>query len=539
MKNFSFSILLIFSIFLSHAQNYVIDYNYSVGKPYRVVDAEHKFYFSSGNEIMSVKIDKRNTTIQKFNSRTLTFIREENYKDLPKGAVIENLRSINGHYYLFYSEWDGDNEQLFYREIDFATGTYKGQPKLLIKVNGKITGTTISTGFYNFKVIDKFNFNNSFGDSKLMIQYRRKPDVVNDAKSFDVIGICVYDENLNELWKEEVEMPYTEKKMNNLDYSVDEQGNAYILAMVYDDNSTNIKKSRKGPANYHIELLRIATGTNKTSKTPVEINDRFITSISLFESGDDRMICAGFYNNGRDMNDADGIFMFRIEKDGSIDNIKYHEIPVEVLNMYTKKSAQRRNERKDDRGKAEFEELELRKLITGEDGSVTLIGEQYYIIEHTTTSSSGTTTYYTYHYNDMLVTKFNADGSLAYMKKLPKRQTGRNGRGGMSFFYDYHSETDGHYLLFLDNVKNKTLDMDDIPANHSDGSGGFLTSYKVDHPSGKVEKKYLFDTRDVKGIKAYQFTVNRIIPIGNGEFVVEVYKKKKEDILIKISVGKK
>jgi len=36
---------------------------------------------------------------------------------------------------------------------------------------------------------------------------------------------------------------------------------------------------------------------------------------------------------------------------------------------------------------------------------------------------------------DILVTKINKDGSLAWMKKLPKRQKGNAPTGGMSFTF--------------------------------------------------------------------------------------------------------
>ena len=55
----------------------------------------------------------------------------------------------------------------------------------------------------------------------------------------------VFEKNMAQVWNKEVKMPYTEKKMNNLDYSVDSEGNGYMLTTVYDDNSTSDIKGGK------------------------------------------------------------------------------------------------------------------------------------------------------------------------------------------------------------------------------------------------------------------------------------------------------
>lgn len=195
---------------------------------------------------------------------------------------------------------------------------------------------------------------------------------------------------------------------------------------------------------------------------------------------------------------------------------------------------QRKNEKKDDDDVAEFLDLELRDVFIEKDGSMLLIGEQYFIKEHTRYNNGRTTTYYTYHYNDMLVTKIKPDGKLAWMKKLPKRQVGARGQGGMS--YSYIPGKDYHYILFLDNEKNRELPLSEFPARHADGAGGFLTAYRIDNTTGEVKKDYVLDTRNVQGIELSQFLTSRILSVSSNEFVLESYKKKKEDILIKVKL---
>ena len=479
---------------------------------------------------MMVKITGRRVTIQKFSSAGMKFIKIKVHEDMPKGYVMENLRKVGENYYLFYSLWDRANEteQLYYREIDFSAGSFNGPAKRLLKIKGRLAGF-FTGGGWSMGVTDKFSFNVSFDETKLLIQYRRKPLIRDDSKNYDVIGFNVFDPELEEVWSEEVRMPYTEAQMSNLDYSVDADGNAYILASVFNGTSRTTS---------HIELLRIENETGEIDITEIKVGTMFIKNIWLYEGPNDYMVCAGFYSKLKSSNNADGIFLAKAGKDGEVYDVAKYEIPLSVLNQYTSARTQKKTSKREKKNKAEFDELELRNLIIGDDGSIVMIGEQYYVLVHTSYSSDGKSrTYYTYHYNDMLITKIDPDGELAWMKKLPKRQTGRKGRGGMGYKYVYDEKSDEHFLLFLDNFKNMELSLDQVPANHSDGAGGFLTAYKIDGEDGAVTKASIFNVKDVNGTAVYQFQTGRIFSTKPGEIMVEVYKKKKEDVMIRIDVN--
>jgi hypothetical protein len=46
----------------------------------------------------------------------------------------------------------------------------------------------------------------------------------------------------------------------------------------------------------------------------------------------------------------------------------------------------------------------------------------------------------------------------------------------------------------------------------------------------------LLDTRNINGTAVYQFAPSRIVDTGRNTFVFEVYKKKKEDVLVKVEL---
>jgi hypothetical protein len=529
------------------------DYSYKVSEPYKVFDAKEKKYFSKGNEVMAVKLDGKEVLIQKFNAETPSFIKEKLYEDyFPKHYQVEDVLEIDSKFYFFYSSWDGDNdkEQLFSIEIDFAKGEFIGTPKLLFQVNGKVTGSPMSLNgasfgvgfmFFPMGVENKFDFMQSNDKKKVLIQYRKKPEVKRDTKSYDIIGLYTYDGGLNKIYGNEVTMPYTERRMNNLDYQLDNKGNLYLLAKVFHDDSNDDKKHRNDVvANYHLEMLLIKAGSTKIEISKFENKDKFINKLWLFDTDKDFLVCGGFYSNGKGhFDDIDGIASFKIKPDGAFTDQVFYEIPTEILNLYESQRTVRKNERRERKGDgAQFSDLILKEIVLNKDGSIVFVGEQDFVVYHSRgnmgmggMSGGG---YYTFHYCDMLVSKINSDGSLGWMKKITKNQVGTKGKGGMS--YKYFNANNNHYFVFLDNVKNIDLPIDKEPKQHSDGQGGYLTAVKIADSDGTLNKGSILNAREVEDFQIYQFSTNRIVKTSENTFNLEVYKKKKEDVMIKVTL---
>lgn len=528
MKNLFISVMLILGIGLSTAFSQA---KVTVSTPYEVVDGKLKLYIQKGNELLKVTVKGKIIIIQKFNTNSLTETSKNEYEDFPKGFQYERLVELNNKFYLFYSLWDKPNqkEQLFCREIDFAKGTIYPNDIEIVKVDGKITPAGVSgTSIFNM-MITKFEFQTNSSNTALLIKYRKKPLERNDSKNNDIIGFCVYTNDIKKpVWNREVTMPYTEALMDNLDYTVDKQGNAYLLAAVFDKESRN-----RDDSGFRLELFQLTPKSTKMNGVKIEFADKSINKIWIYESPKGYMVCSGFYgNDNKYSSDAKGIFAMKIDQSGRIYDKFTYDIPLEILNQFVSKREQKRNERKDNKGDAEFKDLVLRSISFQEDGSMIIFGEQHFINVY----YSNNRTVYEYNYKDMLVTKIEANGKLAWMRKLPKRQLGTNGQGGMGY---YSTSFEGkHYLLFLDNVKNLDIAEDEVPKEHRDGMGGFLTAYVIEDKTGAVKKISLFDSKDVEGQKIHQFNMDRIQQINGNEFILEAYKKGKEDILIKVNLKK-
>lgn len=525
------------------------DYSYTISKPFKGLKENNpmsfsaykilynrKDYFYKNGEVMVFKLNKDDILIEKINvsGDKASFIKDKQYKikDLfEKNFQIEGVIEFAGKYYFFYSSWSGDNkqEQLYYREIDFNKGEFVGENKLLFKIDGKVTQST-DMGQETF--FGKFNIHLTPDKTKMLINYRKKPLKRSDKKSFDTYGINAYGMDMIELWRKELTMPYTERRMDLLDFTIDKNANAYLLAKVFHDDSNDDKKHKKDEEpNYHLEIFRVNAGSSNIDITKVDFQDKFLKKLMLY-SLDDHLICAGFYNKGKSTSSVDGIMLFKVKPDGAIYDSSSHEIPFEILNEYASRKAKKKNKKDEEDDEAEFANLDLDKLVIENDGSVVFVGEQYYEV----TVNTGKSIRVIDHYADVLISKVDASGKLAWMKRLPKHQVGSSGIGGMSYKHFYAN--DNHYIVYLDNVKNLDLPADEYPAIHTDGAGGYLTSYKVNDATGESAKSSILNVRDLTNISFRNFGVGKIVKAGEDAFIVEVANKEKESVMLKVVMKK-
>lgn len=523
MKKF-LSILLIFISSWIYSQE-----NVEISKPFKVIDAKVKKYYSYGKIVVSVKVEDDKVYIQQFNTESMAETSRNEYDDFPKGSCFEAIYQNGNTIYFFYSLWDKEskNEQLFARKIDMESAAFTGEPMLLIRYNKKMRGVLITTGFYRFEVVNKYNFQFNCDSSRLLVVFNEKPEEKRDEYNYDKFGFYVFDQDLNILWNDVVKMPYSERKMDNLDFSVNTAGDAYGLIRVFNDDTEDLYK-KGGVINYHIEVIRVKPNTKKVEKFKIDNKPKFINSAWIFENPKGYMICAGYYfNNGKKTDAVNGIYMVAVDENGNMSGFNNYDFPEEIVYQYTGKKPKD----KDDED-SRLNDLVLRNFSVQKDGGVILIGEQYFVTTYTTYSqNSGSTTHYIFHYRNIIAVKIDSSGTLAWIKKIPKRQKGSTAYNGLS--YRYFNTGDQHYLFFLDNKKNMNLTEDKLPDQHVDGAGGYFTLYKIDDATGEIEKTNLYNLDDVEGKTMYQFAVNRIVLVDPDEVVTEFYKKSKEDVFVK------
>lgn len=541
MKNHHFLICILLSLtslslFAQEKSKLTEGVEYSISKPYPFIQAgnrhySRKYYFKVKDYLINVKHGGEKMVLQKFRLGNMSLEKVNHLGFDLKKNHIEKFVVLNERVFVFYSRYikKTTTEQLFYQEIDVKNCDFDGNEVKVLEVNNKLKGTLIATGLYAFRTLDKFQFEKSYDEKRLLIHYTKKPEKRNNAKSYLEKGLSVFDDKLVKIWSKEVKMPYTEKKMSLIDYTVDKHSNVYLGAKIFLDKDEAREKKKENKTTYNLEILMFNKNLEKNIK--IGLDDKRVGGFALYESSKDYIVCAAFYSSTKYFRHADGIVLYKLTKEGELKDEKKYKIPLEVLNRYSSKRAVKKNSKAEKKGEAQFQYLKFTNLQIEDDGSVLLTGEQQY--KRTSHSSgNGAQSRTTYYYNDILVTKISGDGKLLWMNKLPKRQVGSQGIGGMSF--KFFETSDAYYYMYLDNVKNKGIKNNEVPKIHVDGQGGFLTAYKLDKNTGEFEKLTLLDLRDVRGMKIYQFYPSKIFNVDKNSMMFEVYKKKKQDVLIKI-----
>ena len=532
MKKIKLLILTACIGFSAYAQKTISNEDFTIrfGFPYEIPKGYQDLGYFGNDETGFAQISykpKKELIIQNFD-KNLKAGKEKiiDIKDFPPDFQSDAFLTLGKKYFWFFSTYSKPEkkESLWVQEINLKEGKLIGERKELLE-NSELEGDLVAMGgFYNFAKGNKYLFQTSIDSSKILITYRLLHKSKNDAVNKEQVGFCVIDGNLTILDNNVVNMPYTEKRMDNEDYEVDKFGNAFLLAKVYGDGES--KSKEKGKPDHHFEVFRIQHGSKGDMKNiKLDTESKYITDILITEQSTGDIVVTGFYSNKKQKAGgtfkaatygSDGAFVVKIDGQGNPTNFGkgYYEFPAEALKQFMTEREKKKMEKKEDNDDLEAAYLEMRNVISHADGSMEIIGEESYSV----TRSNGRSSYTTYYYQDILDLRIDSKGELLWVKKIPKNQAGSAPAGGASLqfgglaasslsFYAYPSNNKT-YLFYTDNIKNLKLAIDQAPARHSDGLGGYLVYYKVDQ-NGQVTKGDLFDYKK-EGIKFAPFEFQQI-----------------------------
>ena len=474
----------------------------------------------------------------------------ETYEDFPKYNKVQRIiQTTEGMFYLYEAYNKKEKTfSLYSRKINTTDGKFEDNEKLFTtsrpvtrteqNAYGKDPLTSVgqksSMAVYSGV---KFGVYQSFDKSKVLIQYRIKPEEKRDKLSYDILGFKVYDASMTNLWGAEQKMPHTEKEMNNLAYTVGSNGKAYMLSYLNEEKK--------------FEFIQIDGDGLSNNELEVE-SDILIQRLKLIEDESGNIICAGYYANGYDFKgsfngngmsgalsfNADGAYCFKVSSDGEVVDTWKIEFPMEVIKKYLNERQAEKLKKREAEGKAGVADLKLVEFFAQADGSFILIGEQKYVRNEF--YMTGTTN--VMHLSNIIATKVSKDGEVIWMKKLPKNQAAPVGDRIPQYFegqlgIKYVEGNGSHYILFVDNPKNENLAENKVPAAHKNGMGGYLSAFKIDDESGDWERHTITNLGDLGNkMKAYQFSVIRICEAAEKVFMMEIYIKGKKDTMVKMEL---
>lgn len=452
---------------------------------------------------------------------------------------------IGGHIYLFMRQVYREQKQEGVSCLRFNLNDLDFAPKSeeLFRSSEQVAYNGIfSMGNAGFEDENKISFGSykldfSRNQKAVVFTYRLKPERKKDVENHDVMGMQVFNQNMEKRWGGEMRMPFSEARMDNLSFIVSDQEKVYLLCKVYDGETSRENRSRFVP-NYHLELLIYEKG--KETPTILEIKlDRVVPkSAYLFETEKGEILLGGFYAKALNK-PTDGAFVLQLnekEKQSSLKNGGLFEIPSELIKSFASKREMRQLERKEDKDSENdlgVDNLLIRNIYVGDEGTLTLLAEQYRVVENRVYRTSNgistvQTTYDTYA-DDIYIIQATPDGkSLA--RKIPKSQHS-NDYTGAELSFNSLMKNGVLYVFFTDNKKNLELEKDEAPKTHQQGKGGYLCCVSMNR-EGVIQRQILGEISDFET----NFFIRRFVD-GDQNNLIYTARRHRRNTLISIGVA--
>lgn len=461
-------------------------------------------------------------TLQVFDENAKTMRKQENLK-LPENIgkfESEGFYSIKDNFYWFYSFRDkkSNTERLSGLVFDKTSLRFKDKEITLLET-GKLESS------------DKYKFYCSADSSRLLIVYT-KTKQNNNKQSKTTIGFHVLDDKLDKVYAVEIEMPYPASEMKNLDYDIDSKGNIYLFTQILIPNPVRVDEDEEEQPEkkYRYVLMRLKQSSNTFETVNIGISDKYITTFSMKEDWDHYMSITGYYANDKNKI-VNGVFLVRFTDENftsQTSQATHLTFTSEMLMPRETEDGETRLTKKNDN--IGITNLNLRKVLFNDDGTMLLIGEQEYVT--TSVQVGGTfdgTINYIYHYDNIIVIKMNKDGKLVWCRNIPKSQTGQVLK--TSFYYHRHKGMD--YFFHLDS--NETTDLNAANESAPYGpniNGEVLSCVRIDL-TGKMNKHQVLNCFK-EGIDIYPTRFESI----NGRVIVgKINSARKESQILTLEIN--
>jgi hypothetical protein len=255
------------------------------------------------------------------------------------------------------------------------------------------------------------------GQNKRQTSFAISPDgnfiaIATDdiKKNSNAYTVRIYNSSTLELNYKQSYQKDKEKFFEPNDLSIDNSARAYVLGKLYKDGRS---QKKKGLANYDFLLYQVTTNTIKSLK--LDLESEHIQSLTI-NAVNDKLHLLGFYSKEKASRIKGGCNFIVDTNTFSIASKKMHELPQEVYeDLYGYRKA---NKKKD----KELSSFYVDYAISDENGNTYILAEEFYVTQtFISNGNMGGTYVTTYHYDDILILKFNPKGELDWGRSIFKR----------------------------------------------------------------------------------------------------------------------
>jgi len=423
----------------------------------------------------------------------LTKSKEINLKWKKKKRQFEDILMIGGELYLFtsYNNQAKRKNFLFAQKMNKRSFDVEKDLNFIADIDSR-----------NKYKEGSFNFHISTDSSKVLV-FNQLPYKKNQPEQF---ALRVYNNDFTLSWQKDITLPYDDNKFDVEDYQVDNQGNVYLLGILYGDGSSG---RRRGAPNYQYVLLAYTEMGTAKKKYPIKLREKFITDLTFRPSNNGELVFCGFYSESGTYS-IRGTYFFRINPTTKeVFNKSLKELDFDFRTEYVSTRKKQRMDNED--RKSELYQFSLDELILRNDGGALLIAEQYYVEEEREYDpyygsvgtfgryggTNGQYRYnYIYNYNDIIVVNVGPSGEIEWACRIPKRQETEND-GGWYSSYSMSIVRDKINFIYNDNGRNFGQNAKERKKRYNFNGRNSVIAISQVSPDGSVQTRPLAQNREI------------------------------------------
>jgi hypothetical protein len=288
-----------------------------------------------------------------------------------------------------------------------------------------------------------FNINEAKDKLGMVIQY---PGSRDEAC---VLNFQVRDEDMGIIWDKDVQFNYVKEMVDIYGVKVDADGTIYTLLKVYDPRSEGSSKRGKT----HTYRLVQQSEFGEMKEAVLNVDGQLIQHIDLSLQEDGSIILGGYY--GMNCCTVKGAFHAKINSETmDVKQLVATDYSLDfIAEGYGSKMYKKMERKKEGDRPYGFDKIDFREFIVTDDGGLLLVGEQYDVaIEASNQKTMHDQSSSHFNYKDIIVTRLNADGSLAWTQKILKSQMTGEDAGLMSGYV--MAELNGNYFFIFNDHKD-------------------------------------------------------------------------------------
>ncbi len=343
--------------------------------------------------------------------------------------------------------------------------------------------------------INKIKVPNRFEKGSFIIEYDLQKKVFmvigveTDPKTnAQVFRISTIDQNLNTVWKQNLDIPYKENRYELEQLEVDDNNRVFLLFRII-LNRDQQKQKELPNADYYFSLLQLsASQEDDYLETVLKIEDKNVYNMWLdVKKKPGKIMLAGLFFNKKTDLKPKGVYFTEFDKDSARpSNIKIQTFNDDFIPDFETESPFTEMTEDDP-------EIRIIDMIQAPDKGYYLLAE--YIFIHETCMpdyrSALMSCNYNYYYNDIFIFKFDSTGSLQRKLRIPKKQFTRND-GAIHSSFAYGIIKNKLVLLYNDHPKNLKPKNPAHLMFMTDAKKSNLAAVTVDE-KGLVEKEFLIN----------------------------------------------